>query len=173
MYDPAKVSQAFDKLFRTYPSFQAGKGAEAALRVYFEAVEPYATGDILDAVANFITGRAPGVNPSFAPPAPAVASECRRVMNMRLDSERRSRPVLSLPEPVIDEAERERVGAGLKSLIADMTANLSPEEEKAAAANRGQWAKVNQRFSPDQSEEAIAARLGFTVGDIEGDRDVA
>lgn len=29
------------------------------------------------------------------------------------------------------------------------------------------------RFLPDMSDEAVAARLGFTAGDLDGERDVA
>lgn len=182
MYDPAKVAQAFGKLFQSYPSFQAG-GADETLPVYFEAVEPYQTGDILDAVTNFLTGKAPGVNPSFAPPAPALASECRRVMNLRLEHERIMRPALPPPpEPEISEAERARVAAGFKRLSESLGKALEPsqverdkrskergEREIRWLKNRGDLIEIPGNSLP--ISRTLAKKLG--VGDPEGDTDAA
>lgn len=172
-YDPEKVAVAFQRLFRTYPSFQAG-AADDALRVYFEAVESYQTQDIETAVANFLAGNAPGVtNFAFAPPAPLFAAECRRVMNLRLDSERRSKRPLALPEPSISEAERARVAEGFKMLLAELDPAGTPDEAKRESEHQAYWAKVNARFAPDQSDDAMRRRLHLEIGDPEGDREVA
>ncbi len=170
MYDPAKVAQALDRLFRTYPSFQAGEAADEALRVYFEAVEPYQTGDILDAAQNFITGTAPGVNPSFAPPAPAVAAECRRVMNLRLESEARSKkPALPPPDVVKSAESRERVRLAAAGLISSL-AEQARTEEASKVHDRKSWQdRMDNRFAPDQSEDRM--RLRLNIGDPEGDED--
>lgn len=149
--------------------------------MYFEAVEPYATGDILDAVENFITGRAPGVNPSFAPPAPAVASECRRVMNMRLDSERRRRAP-ALPPPDIAPEEKERVGAKFKEWAASMKSETiaADAERDAASKARGErevrWLRDRGDLVelPGVSVPVSQSLLKqYQVGDDDGDRDVA
>lgn len=142
-YDPARVATAFNKLFQTYPSFQAAE-ADEALRVYFEAVEPYQTIDIEQAVKNILSGSAPGMNPNFAPPAPALAGEVRRVMNLRLDAENREKrlhPRLPSPEVVHSPESIARVKA--------MVANLSAKLRTADATTR------------------------YDVGDPDGDRDVA
>lgn len=183
------IAAAFDRLFRTYQQSDRGE-PEAVVRermerakVYFEAVEPYQTGDIERAVENFITGNAPGVNPAFAPPAPQVASECRRVMNLRLDHERRSRPVLPPPpeEPISDE-ERERGKAAFARLKADLDAKLEPvhSERATASKERGEretrWLRDRGDLVDVPGTSVPVSRSlmrQYSVGDDDGDRDVA
>jgi len=172
-YDPKTVSAAFQRLFRTYPSFQADAG-EDALRVYFEAVGPYETRDIEAAVQSFITGSAPGHNPAFAPSAPMVGAEARRLMNMRLDSEHREKlrqPALPPPDVVHDEESRARVKAMVDDMI-QRNADLRRTEEATQKRN-DVWAKTNARFNPDADPYAMRKRLGFETGDPEGDADAA
>lgn len=164
------IAQALDRLFRTYPQSDRGGSPEDLARdrieraqVYFEAVEPYETRDIEAAVSAFITGTAPGVNPNFAPPAPAVAAEVRRQMNLRLDHEARIRKP-ALPPPDIERTpeSQARVKARAAELIASL-ASLSRTDE-AAAAYRDRLNRTNERFD----RELIAAR-GYTVGDRDGE----
>lgn len=186
-YDPARISVAFAQLFRTYPSFQAStdEDADETLRVYFEAVEPYRTEDIEAAVRNFVTGTVPGANPAFAPPAPQVAAECRRVMNLRLDSERRiRRPALPPPDIERPPEARERVKALMQSALDELAgADLTPADaertkrakERAEAEtrwlrDRGDLVEVRGVSHPVSSS---LLQQYYSVGDEDGDRDVA
>lgn len=167
------VSEALKRLFRTYPSFLADD-PHATMKVYFEAVSSYAVCDIEAAVTAFLAGSVPGHNPAFAPSAPQVGSAARRAMETRLEGEaRRRKPALPPPDIPKDDDSRARVrevmatvGAALDSKVIDDTA--------AGKARASEWQrKMDDRFCPDMSEAAIAARLGFAVGDEDGDRDVA
>lgn len=174
MYDPAKVAHAFSKLFQTYPSFQAG-AADETLRVYFEAVGPYATCDILEAVTAFLNGSVPGTNANFAPPAPVFAGECRRQMNIRLrrdELDRAYRPKLPPPDVERTPESQARVRTMMAEALHGLAGNDDDDAVKAAES-KAQWARVNQHFAPDQDERSVAERLGYSVGDADGERDVA
>jgi len=173
-----RIATALERLFRTYQQLGAG---EEALRdrierakVYFDAVAPYEIVDIEQAVANFLSGSAPGVNPSFQPPAPAVGSECRRCMNLRLDSEHRMKPP-ALPPPDIEKSPESR--ARVKAKVAELIGKFSEQHrtEDAATAKRAAdlQKRVDERFSPDPSPAATLQRLGFEAGDRDGHEDAA
>jgi len=178
-YDPARVTVAFAKLFQTYPSFQAATEDEAdeTLRVYFEAVEPYETGDIERAVENFLTGNAPGHNAAFAPPAPFVAAECRRVMNLRLNHERLTRKPLPPPaDPEITPEERERGKSILAKLAKSIPVTDEEIERARASKERGEkelhWLKgrgdlVEVRGTSVPVSQSLLRQ--FEVGDPEGE----
>lgn len=181
-YDPERVATAFQRLFQTYPSFQAAE-ADDTLRVYFEAVGPYETTDIETAVDNFLVGSAPGHgNPNFAPPAPVIAAEVRRVLTRRLDVERLTRRALPAPEPVIGEAERARVAQGLRDLASSLGAGSEREEaERAARRREDSEAEIRHRVETGEFisrpgatypiSRTLAKKLG--IGDPDGDREVA
>lgn len=180
MNDQQRISQALDKLFRTYHSFDQGETAAEILRnrtekakVYFEAVSRYQAVDIEQAVDNFLAGSAPGHNPAYAPAAPLVGAECRRVMNLRLDSEHRSR--IPLPTPTVEHTPEElaRMSAKAEEAIARLTASLRTEDAEADKRQRAGWERTNARFQPDMSPNAVKRRLGFSVGDPDGDADAA
>lgn len=164
--DVQRVSEALKRLFRTYPGFQTDDLA-ATMQVYFEAVQPYDTADIETAVSNFLTGAAPGHNPSFAPSAPLLGAETRRVMNIRLESEalvRRFHPQLP-PAPIQHTPEsRARIAA----MTAELLANLSPKKMDALS-DKEYWAGTHEMFMPDMDEAAMRRRLGYSVGDPDGD----
>jgi hypothetical protein len=127
------VSRAFQRLFKTYPSFQADDDDDA-VRVYFEAVADYETQDIETAVGNFLAGRAPGHNPSFVPPAPLVGAETRRVMNLRLDRANRERslhPRLPPPDVAKSPDSIERV----RNLVRNATRHMGGTEPRYTAGN--------------------------------------
>lgn len=186
MYDPAKVAQAFSKLFQTYPSFQAG-AADDALRVYFEAVEPYETGDILEAVTAFLNGSVPGTNANFAPPAPVFAGECRRQMNIRLrrdELDRAYRPKLPPPDVEHTPDGRARMLALATKAIANLTAVGGEEDaDRSAKARERAEAELKRRVetgemicisgAPFPLSQTLAKQLGYSVGDADGERDVA
>jgi hypothetical protein len=115
------VTAAFNRLFSTYPQFGTANFDEA-VRAYFDAIEPYETQDILAAIRIFLTGSATGHNPAFAPSAPLVGSETRRQMNLRLDSEARSRLPALPPPPMLRTAEQI---ARVDAMLAEVKANLA------------------------------------------------
>lgn len=167
------ISEALTRLFRTYPAFRMDDTADAML-AYFEAVEPYETVDILTAVRNFLSGSAPGHNPAYAPSAPLLGAETRRVMNLRLDSEARSRkPALPPPEIIHTPEERARVAAMVDDLVRRNTEQMRTADAEKDRRLRNLTARTNARFMPDMSPAAMKRRLGFSIGDPEGDIDVA
>lgn len=168
------MAVAFEKLFSTYPS--VGRSDDPAERlqaaqVYFEAVLAFDVRDIETAVVNFLNGSAPGVNPSFAPPAPAVAAEVRRVMNLRLDSERRrARP--QLPPPLVERTaeSRARVAQMVREAQAALTV-AGEDDEEATRRRQSTQSRVFDRFDPPQDEAEMMSRLGYTTGDSDEDGD--
>lgn len=176
-YNPQATAAALERLFRTYPSFgHATDGSPAdrveMVKVYFEALEPYETHDIEAAVQSFLSGSAPGHNPAFAPAAPQVAAETRRIMNLRLDAERRERLLRpQLPPPDIQHSPESqvRVAARAAAAVASLASDMrTPDAE--AARRREAMAKVHARFDPPQDEDAMRQRLGFTTGSPESER---
>lgn len=183
-----RIGAAFDRLFRTYPRHEAGKSEAAVAQellaraeVYFEAVEPYHALDVEVAVRNFLNGSAPGHNPAFAPSAPMVGAECRRVMNLRLDAEaidRRMRPRLAPPDVEKTDESRKRVLARTAELVEALAAQKRTEDAQVELERKARQARVNVRFAPDMSREAVAQRLypgssQWEVGDPDGDEAVA
>lgn len=173
------VAAELERLFSTYQQF--GRSDDPADRVkaasaYFDAVLPYEVRDIEVAVTNFLNGAVPGVNPSFAPPAPAVGGEVRRVMNLRLDSEqRRYAPRGSLPPPTIERTPESmaRVKVMMDQAVAGLATELRSPDAEAERRKQAFQSRVFDRFDPPQTEEEMRKRLRFTVGDEDGDRDVA
>lgn len=174
-----RIAAALDRLFRTYPQFGQGNTPEEITRdrvekakVYFDAVAPYDERDIEAAIDNFLAGSAPGHNPSFAPPAPVVGAETRRVMNLRLDSEHRERlaqPRLPPPDIERSPASQARVRAKMAAALQSLADRMLTED---AAANRRRLEmqrKTDALLGPDTSPKATADRLGFryTAGDRE------
>lgn len=90
--DPIFRIECLQRLFATYPP--PVDDPDLALAVYVAAIRPYEDRDLGEAVNRLMTAQVEGVDPRFRPPAPLLAAVVRRCMNERLDSERRSRPVL-------------------------------------------------------------------------------
>lgn len=131
------------------------------MRVYFEAVMPYQTIDIINAVENFLTGSAPGNNPAFAPPAPAIGAECRRVMNLRLESESRiKRPALFFESKVSPEA-RERGRYRADQAIAYLQELADAERAPRIVLANAIMKRAAETLGPDPDPEATARRLGL------------
>lgn len=142
-------------------------------KVYFEAVSSYSVVDIEHAVDNFLAGSAPGHNPAYPPAAPLVGAECRRVMNLRLDSEHRARPALPVPMVELSPEERARMAALAERTVAALrTPDRAAEVEEENRRRQG-WERTHSRFQPDMSPGAVRQRLGFVVGDPDGDADAA
>lgn len=161
-------------MFRTYPSFGRAEDDPASraetARVYFEAVGIYETEDIEAAVNNFLNGSAPGHNAAYAPSAPQVAAESRRVMNLRLESLHRAKPP-ALPPPDIKRTpdSMARVAELTKQAVANLTSVMLTEDAETDRRRKAFQSRVFDRFDPPQTEAEMRRRLGFTVGDPDGE----
>lgn len=177
-----RIAAAFHRLFRTYQRSDRGD-AEALIRermeqaaAYFEAVSIYEIGDIEAAVTAMCNGSAHGFNPAYQPPAPVVAAECRRQMGLRLRSEeldRMHRPQLPPPDIQRTPEAQARVRELMQTTVRGLGGDPDEEAKALDAAAKARWAKVNQHFAPPQDEREMAARLGYVVGDADGEADAA
>jgi hypothetical protein len=151
------------RLLGVYPPLNTAD-AEQAVRNYLLAVDDYTAADVEAAVNTFIKGTAPGVNPSFLPPPPAVGAECRRQMNLRCDREQRERnfrPKLPPPDIERDEASQARV----KELMERTARGLrTPDSDDPVARHKRQLDKTNARFDQER---------GYSVGDPDAEWDAA
>lgn len=129
-------------------------------QVYFEAVAPYELVDIERAVQNFISGSAPGHNPSYIPPAPLVGGETRRVMNLRVTAEARERAFRpALPPP--DNVKTPESRAKFKAIVEGIVAKLAlPASEDPTERHRARLRRTN--------EVVDAERQYWEAGDREG-----
>jgi hypothetical protein len=166
------LPRQFQILFATFPP-PAGD-LTAQLEAYAMAIDGRDLRDIDSAIKRFLRGEVEGHNPAFAPSAALVGSAVRKCMDERLDSERRAmKPALPPPDIVHSPESQARVKAMAAEAIANLAASMRTEDAKRDNERKQFMARVNQRFAPDQSEEALRLRLGFTSGDPEGDADVA
>lgn len=179
MQSPQAKLKDIKRLLGVYPPLNTAD-AEQTVRNYLLAVDDYTAADVEAAVNTFIKGSAPGVNPSFLPPPPAVGAECRRQMNLRLDAEARerlARPKLPKPDYQRSPDEEARVKDGFDALIANLSSKVRTEDAEATARNKAVLDRTNQRFAPDMSDEAVHQRLGrrlsYSVGDRDGQEDAA
>jgi hypothetical protein len=130
------------RLFATCPLPSSTSEPDEALRVYLEICDGYSTNDIEFAVKRFLTGSVPGHNVSFAPTAPMMATELRRID----DENRKSVLTISQAREQIaqrDAAERfnssktkesrERVAAMVAGAVKSMaSATEVPDAERDA-----------------------------------------
>ena len=87
--------------------------------------------------------------------------------------ERADRKALIEASNTYFESELVEQPNGLKvslSLIEQLALSPPPTAEKRKAE---MWAKTNARFDPSADEAGMAARLGFTAGDADGEADAA
>ncbi len=146
--------------FRT-PGQADPADAEQQFRNYIFAVDDYPAADVEAAVEALIKGTAPGVNPSFLPPPPAVGAECRRQMNLRLDRERDTRP--KLPPPDIERSPESQ--ARVKELMERTVRGLrTPDSDDPVARHKRQLDKTNARFDQER---------GYSIGDPDAEWDAA
>ena len=143
-----------------------------ALRNYLDVVEDWHADLVEEAVTLFIKGEIPGFDGRFAPTAPMLAGACRKAAENRQRAAyiaSLSAPRLMAPEIEKTPEQRERA----RELVASFVANLEAENIDAAETQRRneQWVKVNARFQPDMSDEAVKSRLmsnkgtNWSVGD--------
>jgi hypothetical protein len=163
MQSPQAKLKDIKRLLGVYPPLNTAD-AEQAVRNYLLAVDDYTAADVEAAVDTFIKGSAPGVNPSFLPPPPAVGAECRRQLNLRLDREARdklSRP--ALPEPDVERTPESQ--ARVRELVERTVHGLrTPDSDDPAARHKRRMEKTNARFDQERR---------YSVGDRDGHEDAA
>ncbi len=169
-----------DLLFSTYPAFQSGD-ARTALTAYDITLAGLPEQDISSGLKLFLQGMVDEHNKSFAPPAPLVGTVIRNIRDGRLHREKWNTEAIAQIEArqqpkEHDEPTRkvfvQRMFDG--AVVLESEAALTPEaiaKKKAAAA--AYLEAHDKTFDIERSPEATARRLGYTVGDPDGDRDVA
>ncbi|MDB6035989.1 MAG: hypothetical protein JWM16_6327 [Verrucomicrobiales bacterium] len=160
-------------LLGSFPTFQSGDGA-AALGAYEWVFSQADERDLQPGIAILVNGQYPGHDGRFAPTAPQLATAIRMARDKRLNGERLNQLRLA-PPPVeeISEEEQARVKAGFDQLVKDLSAKLQTDDAAADVRRKALFDRTNARFAPDMSPEAQRKRLGFDVGDPEGQEDAA
>ena len=172
MQAPQAKLKLITLLLASWPS-ATGEG-DGQLRAYLLAVDDYPLADVEAGVTSLVKGAAPGVNPNFLPPPAVVGAECRRQMNLRLEREARTRkPALPPPEIVHSAEERARVKAMVDDLVSRNAQAARTEDADRDRRMRGLADRTNANLGPDMSTGSMLHRLGYEVGDPDGERDVA
>jgi hypothetical protein len=169
MQSPQKQSKELERLFSAFPPL-SNVDAEETLRRYFEAIEDFHAYDLEAAVTMYIKGAVPGFDGRFAPTPPMLANGCRQAAEMRqreayLASFNAPRLAAPTVEKTAEQMERGR--ALMEAAVQRLAAMNESESAEAIAASKARWEKVNSRFHPDMSDEAIKERLmkpRWTVG---------
>ncbi|MFD1945053.1 hypothetical protein [Paradevosia shaoguanensis] len=174
-----RIADAFDRLFRTYQqgdhSADPGDLARERLakaKVYFEAVSIYEAEDVEAAVSDFLSGSVPGHNAAYVPTAPQVGSATRRAMERRTDRlarEKALHPRLPPPDVPKTPESRARVKAMVDGLVESFAEQHRTEDAAAAKRKHDQMVKANARFLDESDENAMRERLGYSVGDRDGE----
>ena len=168
-------------LFATFPPL-AGDDVDAQLEAYALALSSYDMCDVDAAIGNFIAGKAPGHNPAFAPSAPQIGAECRRLESIRLESEERTKRYTQpqLPPPDVQHTPESR--ARIKAMVdavasrARVDKAVSEKESKAKGEADTRWLLnrgdlVEEPGNPYPVSRALLRQ--FEVGDPEGQADAA
>jgi hypothetical protein len=165
MDNPEAKLAEINRLLACYPQGSA-TDPEMSLRNYLTAVSDYAIADVTSAVDAFIKGTAPGVNPSFLPPPPALGAECRRQVNLRAEEAQRTRdrrPRLPKPDVPRTAESRARFAAVVDECVA-ILANPDTSNPESERGRKSILERTNERFDRER---------GYTVGDPEGDEAAA
>jgi hypothetical protein len=147
------------------------------LHNYLMAAEDFSADDVEAAVTMYIKGSVPGFDGRFAPTAPMLATGCRKVIDERnKQAYYASFSAPRLPPPDIEKTDeqRARARAKMQAAIDNLSSATALDSAEALDASKARWEKVNTRFAPDMSEEAIMERLvrrerGWTTGNDYGD----
>jgi len=168
-----------ERLLVSWPT--ASGAGDDHLRGYLLAVEDYAADDVEAAITTLIKGAAPGVNPNFLPPPATVGAECRRQLNLRLDSQHRAqlaRPALPRPDVEHSPESRARIKAmvdavaskaSLPDAIRDKSSKARGEADTRWLLNRGDL--VEHPGNPYPVSRTLLRQ--FEVGDPEAEADAA
>jgi hypothetical protein len=159
-------------LFSTFPP-QPGE-LEAQIEAYGIALEGHDVQDIEAAIRRFIRGEVEGHNQSFPPTAAKLGAVVHECMHKRLDAlnlEKRLHPRLPAPDIEHSPESIARVRAMVADLVPKLRTKDAADEVRKAAEQKRWQERMDARFIPDETPEAMKARLH--IGDPEGDRDVA
>lgn len=171
-------------LFSTFPAPPGAAtpdGFQRAMEAYAVALDDYDAGDVQEGLRRIIAGEWPEHDGRYAPTAPQIARAVKQAAADRGQSDQRQASVVQqLTHRERDEEfqasktpeSRARVKAMADKLIADLAQQSLTDDAKAAHRKREAWAKVNARFAPKDEAEHIR-RLGYSVGDPDGDSDAA
>lgn len=168
--DPTKTIAQISRLLSAFPP-TGNPEPEETLRRYFEVLDEFSLWDIETAVDRYLRGKVPGFEGRFAPTPPMLAGQCRKALEERLVSEARRRPRLPAPEP--EEVKDPKIAEGLRQLAKDLGAQMLTDEAKSGRKRHDLLARANAKFAPDMSPAALHRRLGWSVGDPDGDSDAA
>lgn len=160
MQTPQRKLKEIQRLLSAFPDTMRGDPT-LLLHNYLTAIEDYTADTVSDAVDMFLRCEIPAFDGRFAPTAPVLASGCRFAAEKAARANYLSRLAApKLPPPQIEHTpeERERIRAMAREAAATL-ASPAAEHEAEIAARKEQWARVNARFAPDLSEEALAQRL--------------
>lgn len=164
-------------LLGSFPNFQSGD-ADAALAAYEIVMSEVDDRDLQPGVMILLNGEYSGHDGRFAPTAPQFATAIRMARDKRLDSEVRVRPK-ALPEPELEISPEQRAKgkAILDQLAADLGAKMRTDEAEQDRRRNERVGRVNARFMPDMSQDAMSRRLGigstgYTTGDPDAEGDM-
>lgn len=176
MQSPQRKLKDIQRLLAAFPVTSQADPA-LVLHNYLTAIDDWHADHVEDAVTMFIKGEVPGHDGRFAPTAPMLARACGLV----LERENRNRYLAGLqqprlPKPDIEKTPEQRARAldAVEKFVERMKSEKLILED--AERTKEQWDKVNARFVPDQTEEAIRQRLmrtPYTTGSPESERESA
>lgn len=179
MNTPKHILAVVNRLLSPFPAGGQGAG-EDVLREYVRVAQSYTDADLTAGADLLMSGRFPGYDGRFAPSPPQFGAACRKALEDRLDAEaidRRMRPRLAPPDVEKTDESRKRVLARTAELVEALAAQQRTEDAQVERERKARQARVNDRFAPDMSREAVSRRLyprdPWDVGDPEGDAEVA
>lgn len=168
------------RLLSAFPATNSGDPT-LVLHNYLTAVADFPTDFVSDAVTMFIKGEVPGHDGRFVPTAPMVATACRLVA----EKVARAKYLEGLKAPRLPaldiertDEQRGRARALMQQAVDNLAAGTALESATELEASKVRWEKTNARFQPEMTDRAIEERLlkrrpRYTVGDPDGDRDIA
>lgn len=162
-----------NRLLASFPATQSGS-SDDVIDGYLLGTASLPAAFLAVAAQRFLEGSVAGQHMVY-PPSPAqLATEARVHWHRALDAGREVRRGLQPPDKQdIPEDERERVKAGFNKLIEDLSAKIVTDDAGDARRRKAIFDRTNARFYPDMSPAVVRKRLGFSVGDPDGDEAAA
>lgn len=186
-YDPYKVTQAFNRLFRNcrlpLNNPNDPDEAKAVAADYYAACEGYTTGAIVDTTEDFLFGRVEGVNRTWAPNIAQFSSHLRSVQSHLNGPRSMHNAAVKQIEQRDHDAEIEAARtpesmARVRSMVEAFEEKINPktrtpEQELAAKIA---WERLHKKFEggfinvSDQQQISItlAKQLGVIINQGEG-----
>lgn len=167
------VLTIINRLLASFPGTASGS-SDDALDGYLLGTAEIPPEFLAIAAQRFLAGSVAGQHMSF-PPSPAqFATEARQHWYAAIEREREEQLRLNPPRREhIPAEERARVKAGFDDLAASLGATMRTEDATADARRKSIFQRTNERFYPSMDEQAMKRRLGYSVGDADGEADAA